>query len=103
MKMLNKIKNKLIKWLGGYTVDELIVNKYIVKQEKYNIQTLNATYRRASYVPRDYIENRLLIDLTNGLEPYVTFEDYYDFDRHEYVTNAMIKVCGINETISNNY
>ena len=103
VQMLKKFKNKFIKWLGGYTVDELNPRQYIIKQDTYNINTITAMSRRVGYCPPSMIESNLIEQLALRIKPYVIFEDYFDFELGEHVTSATIKVCDFNESISNNY
>lgn len=81
-----KIKNKLIKYLGGYTSEE-VVSKYNTPMHfeigTYRIETCYAvgeTKGRAAYC------------LSEELKSFMSFKNYYD-EFGEYVTKASIKVC----------
>lgn len=76
------IKNKIIKWLGGYTQDELIEQKQIVfcRTEK-QIFPIAVEFATTTLDNLDFIKNNICYQIAEFISEYKLL--YYDISRNE--------------------
>lgn len=95
---MKKLKNWIIKKLGGYTKEEFRaitdVHYKFFPQNNRNIITLRANGYFGQYdsPPQDYLENRLIECIAKQLKHFVRWEDAYDPITQKRTISANIKV-----------
>lgn len=71
-----KIKNWIIKKLGGYTADELQVYSPVINSERCNIVKLSSSrIVDMSYggIPEEYLKSEMCHRISGSLEPFMTW------------------------------
>ena len=98
MKFIQKIKNKLIKKLGGYTTNPLFMNDEYASfsSEKLNIHTLNSALkiseREYERIGEDRLKKILINEMSKELIPYLKIYIKSVFESNEYEIKATLKV-----------
>ena len=98
---MKKIKNKIIKWLGGYTQDELVEQKKIkfcrVEKQFYPIAAefaVDAKYKELEPDVLEFVKHNLCYKIADFMFKYNLL--YYDVSRNEtndcYVVRAVAYV-----------
>lgn len=99
--MWEKIKNWLIKWLGGYTKAEYddfsrcpVTRFEIIPDQPKNIVTLRAEmwFDHFSTPPTEWTEKQLIGELAMKIKPYVHWERSEDYCRMKRAVRAVVKV-----------
>lgn len=76
------IKNKIIKWLGGYTQDELIEKKKVeFCRTEYPIAVISVEFATTTLDPLDIIKKNLCYQVAEFIFEYNLL--YYDVSRNE--------------------
>lgn len=73
---MRKIKNWIIKKLGGYTADELQVYSPVIKTETLNVVKLSSSRIVDMFygeVPEKYLKSRICDMIAGQLEPFMTW------------------------------
>lgn len=103
--MWQKIKNWLIKKLGGYTKAEYddfsrcpVTRFEILPERPKNIVRLHADvwFDPFSTPPREWTERKLLDALATQIKPYVHWENSEDYCRMKRGVRAVVKVVDFN-------
>lgn len=80
-KMWKRIKNYIIKKLGGYTKEECLTSvhyEFIPREQKIITIHSSGTFAKYNTPPQDWIEDKLLMGIARRMKPYVRFEEEYD-------------------------
>lgn len=103
--MWEKIKNWLIKRLGGYTKAEyddsgrFPVTRYeVIQDQRKDVVTLQADmwYDAFSTPPSEWTEKQLIGELAMKIKPYVKWERSDDYCRMKKGVRAVVKVVALN-------
>ena len=88
-------KNWLIKKLGGFTETEYMFRPCrFIERRNGQVEMISAEGRYSLFLkpPEDFIEERLIYQLAQGLKPYAQWQRAEDRERGEIKIRATIKV-----------
>lgn len=98
-----KLKNYIIKKLGGYTEKEYRtindIHYEFIPQKTSNFITLlsRVEYFTDYPPPQDWVEDKLIMGLTQQIKPYVRFYNEYDQMEMKKTVSAYVKVVDDND------